>query len=156
MGGAALILAYGLNRSTEDVDLVLEDEELEVLIDEAEFGAAVEATNRELEPDGLFLTHIWGPEQQILTPDWKQSCRPVVGDWGTDILAVSALGPVDLILSKLCRADDADLDDIRYLIKTEGIERDVIEAAMARAEVPVDFADVFPKNRRRVLALFDP
>ena len=92
--------------------LLFEDRELELLVANANFGAAVEATNRELEPEGLYLTPIWGPEQQILTPEWKVSCRPVARDWGTQWLTVEVLGPLDLIVSKLCRADDGDLEDI--------------------------------------------
>jgi len=68
LGGAALILGYGLNRSTEGVDLLADDREIELLISQANFAVALEATNRELE-QGLYLSHIWGPEQQILTPE---------------------------------------------------------------------------------------
>lgn len=68
LGGAALILGYGRSRSTEDADLVMDDDEVQALIDHSGFSEAVDATNRELEPRGLYLTHIWGPEQQILTP----------------------------------------------------------------------------------------
>lgn len=70
--------------------------------------------------------------------------------------SVSVLGPIDLILSKLCRADDADLDDIRYLIGVEGIARSELEAALCSASVPSAFSDLFPTNSRRALALFDP
>jgi hypothetical protein len=153
LGGATLLLGYGLERATEDADLLIEDSELELLLAQANFAAAVEATNRELEAEGLYLTHIWGPEQQILTPGWKESCRFVERDWGTDLLTVSVLGPLDLILSKLCRADDADLDDIRHVIEHESIEHAAVESALREAQVPPIFADVFPANRERVMTL---
>jgi hypothetical protein len=35
LGGAALILGYGLDRATEDVDLLVEERELELLVAEA-------------------------------------------------------------------------------------------------------------------------
>lgn len=155
LGGAALVLGYGLERATEDADLLLEDRELELLVSKANFGAAVEATNRELEPQGLYLTHIWGPEQQILTPEWKECCRPIDRDWGTTRLTAETLGPLDLIVSKLCRADDGDLDDIRHLILRERIDRPTLAAAIARAKVPEVFVDEFPNNFRRALALLD-
>lgn len=66
LGGAALTLAYGLDRATEDVELLQDDAEMTALIEAAEFGEALEATNVELEPQGLYLTHIWGPEQLSL------------------------------------------------------------------------------------------
>jgi hypothetical protein len=155
LGGAAMILGYGFHRSTEDADLLADDAEIGALIASANFGAALEATNRELEAEGLYLTHIWGPEQQILTPEWRESCRPVHRDWGTDRLTVSVLGPLDLVLSKSCRADIGDLDDIRYLIRSVPIERRDLEDAFQRAAVPSIFDEVFPAHRARILALFD-
>jgi hypothetical protein len=77
IGGAALILAYGRGRTTEGADLLLDDSEVQALIEQANFGEALERTNAELEPLGLYLTHTWGPEQQILTPRWREDCRPV-------------------------------------------------------------------------------
>ena len=61
MGGGALILGYGLDRGTEDIDLLLDDDELRTMVEGADFGLALEATNRELEGDGLYLSHLWGP-----------------------------------------------------------------------------------------------
>lgn len=155
LGGAALVVGYGLDRTTEDADLLLDDAEVRLLVERADFGAALEATNRELEPQGLYVTHIWDPSQQILTPEWKERCRPVDHDWGNDRLRVSVLGPVDLILSKLCRADDGDLDDMRFLIRSEHLDRQSLEAALERARVPEEFREVFPENAERMLTLFD-
>lgn len=52
-GGAAFVLGYGRNRTTDDADLLLDNHECQVLIDNAGFGEAIEATNQELEPRGL-------------------------------------------------------------------------------------------------------
>jgi hypothetical protein len=155
LGGAALVLGYGLDRTTEDADLLLDDAEMRLLIEEADFGAAIEATNHELEPEGLYVTHIWGPSQQILTPEWRSSCRPVHRDWPGGRLRISVLGPLDLVLSKLCRADDGDLDDIRFLIDHEHLDRTAVEEGMQRAGVPEEFRDVFSEHCQRVLSLFE-
>lgn len=154
MGGAALILGYGRDRATEDVDVLLLDAEVEAMIEAANLGAALEATNRALEPEGLYFSHIWGPEQQILTPEWKASCRPISRDWGSDRLVVTTLAPLDLILSKLCRADDGDLEDIAFLIRSQRIERSELEGALRRALIPAEFEDVFEPHSARALALF--
>lgn len=154
-GGAALILGYGLNRSTEDADLLEDEAEVELLIERANFGAALEATNRELAPEGLYLTHIFGPKQQILSPKWRESCRRVERDWGSPLLEVSVLGPIDLILTKLCRADDEDLEDVAFLVRAEQIGRLEIEAALDSAIVPTIFAEIFAESRARVLRLID-
>jgi len=81
----------------------------------------LELANADLEPDGLYVTHIRGPEHQILTPDWRAECGRVPGDW--ERLSVSVLGPIDLILSKMCRADDGDLADIGHILAVEGLDR---------------------------------
>jgi hypothetical protein len=135
MGGAALILAYGLDRATEDADLLLDDAEAKYLAEHCDFGEALERANRELEPLGLYVSHIWGPEQAILTPEWRASCRSVP-DLELSHLTVEALGPLDLVVSKLARGDQGDLDDIRYLLEREHLSREVVLAAMRRAQVP--------------------
>ena len=152
MGGAAMILGYAFTRATEDVDLLADDREIEALIEEANLGAALERTNAELAPEGLYLSHIWGPEQQILTPEWRSSCRSLV--LALDRLQLEVLGPLDMILSKACRADDGDLGDIRHLIAHEQLPREIVARAFDRAEVPEVFQEVLPANRDRILGLF--
>jgi hypothetical protein len=71
-------------------------------------------------------------------------------------LQLEALGPLDMILSKACRADDGDLDDIRYLVRREGLTREELESAFRRAIVPAVFAEVLPANRARILAVVGP
>ena len=154
MGGAAMILAYGMGRSTEDVDLLQDDDELVFLAEERDFGPALEATNAALEREGLYLSHIWGPEQEILTPEWRSACRRVAVA-GLARLTVSALGPIDLILSKLCRADAPDLADIAWLIEREALDADRLRDAMRRAVVPAHFRSFYPEACASVEALLD-
>jgi len=136
MGGAALTLAYGLDRATEDADLLLDDAEAQFLVEHCHFGEALERTNKELEPMGLYLSHIWGPEQQILTPQWRETCRQVPRLSGTARLKLEVLSPLDIIVSKLARADDGDWEDMRYLVLHEGLAIDDVINAMKRAQVP--------------------
>ncbi|MGQ0508908.1 MAG: DUF6036 family nucleotidyltransferase, partial [Myxococcaceae bacterium] len=150
MGGAALILAYGLDRATEDADLLLDDTEAQFLVEQCNFGEALEATNRELEPLGLYLSHIWGPEQQILTPEWRANCRNVSSPLKLSHLTLQTLGPLDLIVSKLARADDGDWEDMRYLIEHERLTLDAVRNAIARALVPEILAETFEESRLRV------
>lgn len=151
-GGAALILAYGRERQTEDADLLLDDAECRALIDGAGFAEAVEATNAELNPRGLYLTHIFGPEQEILAPNWQRRCGPVVLS-GLSRLQVSALGPMDLILTKLGRGDEGDFDDIRFLLETGQVERSSLREGLAQAMVPDILAEAFADSRARLLDL---
>lgn len=155
MGGAALTLAYGLDRSTEDADLLLDDEEAQFLAEHCNFGDALEKANAELESLGLYVSHIWGPEQQILTPEWKRSCR-LVPLPELSRLTVESLGPLDLIVSKLARADEGDLADIRYLLTREGLSPSAVRGAVERAHVPEILLEVFPDARRRLEDLLGP
>ena len=155
LGGAALILGYGMNRATEDADLVMEDAEVLALMGSCGFSEALDATNRELNTRGLYLTHIWGPEQQILTGSWLAACRPVVVSPRFERLEVDVLGPLDLICSKLARADAADLADIRYLISTQGLTADEVRAAVHSARVPPALAEIFPQSRVRLEGLLE-
>ncbi len=148
-----MVLGYGLERMTEDVDLLADDQEIQALIEDANIGEALERTNSELEEEGLYLSHIWGPEQQILTPEWRGSCREV--PLRLDRLQVETLGPLDMVLSKACRADDGDLADIRHLVGREGLTRASVSRAFERALVPSIFQAVLPEARARILAIFE-
>lgn len=153
MGGASLVLAYDLDRATEDVDLLLNDPEAQFLAEECNFGDALEKTNAELEPLGLYVSHIWGPEQQILTPEWRQSCRPVIPDFPLTKLRLETLGPLDIILSKMARADEGDLADMRHLLSHEHLSAEELREAIARAQVPDILREAFELSKPCVLAL---
>jgi hypothetical protein len=151
LGGAALTLGYGLDRVTEDVDLLQDDLEVQALIDTAEFGVALEATNTELEPKGLYLTHIWGPEQLILSTGWRERCRPVALS-SLEKLRLEVLGPADLIISKLARADDGDLKDMQYLLATHTTAAEV-QGLLPSLTIPAVFAETWPRAKASLLQL---
>ena len=151
-GGAAFVLGYGRSRTTDDADLLLDDRECQALIDEAGFSEAIESTNRELEPRGLYLAHVFGPEQQVLSPGWREACRLIPLN-GLSLLRVSCLGPVDLALTKMGRADDADLADIEFLIQTRQLEAEALRRAIEVAAAPPEYAEIFATARPKVLDL---
>jgi hypothetical protein len=151
-GGAALVLGYGRNRTTDDADLLLDDRECQALIDEAGFSEAIEATNTELEPRGLYITHVFGPEQQVLSPGWREACRPIALA-GLSRLRISCLGPVDLALTKMGRADDEDLADIDFLVGTHQVDGAQLRRAIGSAVVPPEYAELFDAAKPKVLAL---
>ena len=151
LGGAALTVGYGLTRATEDVDLLQDDGEVQALIDSADFGLALDAANAELEPRGLYLTHIWGPEQLILAAGWRARCRGVAMP-SLRKLRLEVLSPADLIISKLARADDGDLSDMEYLLTTQTSVAEV-ELLMPTVQVPQVFAESWPRARAALLEL---
>lgn len=151
-GGAAFVLGYGRNRTTDDADLLLDEQECQALIDEAGFSDAIESANRELEPRGLYLTHVFGPEQQVLSPGWREACRPIQLE-GLSRLKVTCLGPVHLALTKMGRGDDEDLADIEFLLKTRQLEAEDLRRAIGAAVVPPEYAELFEAAKPRVLRL---
>jgi hypothetical protein len=156
MGGAALTLVYGLDRATEDADLLMDDQEATFLAEQCNFAEALEKTNAELEPIGLYISHLWGPEQQILTPNWRDACRPATTDVTLEHITLKSLGPIDMILSKMARADAGDLEDMRYLINHERLPKNAILDAIESAQVPEILRDAFEASRRRVQQLLGP
>lgn len=151
-GGAAFILGYGRKRTTEDADLLLDDRECLALLEGAGFAEAVEETNRALEPKGLYVAHVFGPEQQVLSPGWRERCRPVALD-GLHRLSVEVLGAEDLALTKLGRFDSADEDDVRFLFESRQLDPSRFREAVAAALVPPEYRDLFERARPRALAL---
>ena len=150
-GGAAMILAYGRPRSTEDADLLMDDREAQVLIDHG-FSEALEKANAELEAADLYIAHIFGPEQVILGLSWRDHCRPV-DLAGLRYLSLTALGPIDMVLSKLGRGDEGDLADITWLLDRERLSADAVRAAVASAQVPEVMSRVFELARERLFAV---
>src|ERR1700744_3482688 len=73
-GRAALSLGYpnpSLSfQSTQDVDGILPMKWLEPPERHEDFWNAVQATNSELEPDGLYLTHLFREIDIIIQSDW--------------------------------------------------------------------------------------
>ena len=73
-GRAALALGYPKPPShfhnTQDVDGILPLAWLQPPDEHQDFWQAVQLTNVELEPDGLYLTHLFREIDVILQPDW--------------------------------------------------------------------------------------
>lgn len=153
-GGAAFILGYGRQRFTEDADLLLDDAECRALIDGSGFSEAVDATNAELSPRGLYVSHIFGPEQEVLSAGWRQRCRRVALE-GLSRLEVEVLGPEDLVLTKLGRGDEGDFDDVRFLLGSKHVDRALLREALATAQVPPELAELFAVASAKLVALLD-
>src|SRR5271154_5748638 len=73
-GRSALALGYaqapGHFHNTQDVDGILPLAWLRPPDEHQDFWQAVQRANAELEPDGLYLTHLFRETDVILQPDW--------------------------------------------------------------------------------------
>jgi hypothetical protein len=156
-GRAALALGYSPApahfHNTKDVDGILPLSWLQPPDEHEDFWQAVQLANSELEPDGLYLTHLFREVDVILQPDWLD--RRVRIDVDLKKLVVFRPATIDLILTKMARADDDDLQDIQFLIRAESLKGDQLEAAFARARVPdvPEIQELFNRARPKVRAL---
>lgn len=156
-GRSALALGYSQApahfHNTQDVDGILPLAWLQPPEDHQDFWQAVQNTNLELEPDGLYLTHLFREIDVILQPDWLT--RRLRLDVGLQKLAVFRPATIDLVLTKMARGDEDDLQDIRFLLRQESLTPNELETAFARARVPSvpEIQDLFNRARAKVLAL---
>lgn len=137
-GRAALALGYAPSpaafAATQDVDAILPLAWLEAGDENLDFWEAQQRTNVELEPEGLYLTHLFRELEIVLTPDWLS--RRVRIPLELQHLAVFRPATLDLILTKMARGDENDLADIGFLLTREPLTADQLRAAFARARVP--------------------
>lgn len=156
-GRSALALGYsqvsGHFHNTQDVDGILPLAWLQPPDAHQDFWEAVQRTNVELESDGLYLTHLFRETDVILQPDWMD--RRLRIDLGLRELAVFRPATIDLVLTKMARADDDDLQDIRFLLQQEPLTRDQLETAFARARVPdvEEIQGLYKRAQPKVIAL---
>jgi len=156
-GRSALALGYPQApdhfHNTQDVDGILPLAWLQPPDEHKDFWQAVQRTNNELEPDGLYLTHLFREIDVILQPDWIN--RRLRIEVGLRKLAVFRPATIDLILTKMARADEDDLQDIRFLLRQESLTQVQLETAFARARVPEmpEIRELFNRSRPKVLTL---
>jgi hypothetical protein len=133
-------LALGFHRSppvfatTQDVDAILPLAWLAAEDDNLDFWEAQQKTNAELKPEGLYITHLFRELEIILRPDWVASRVPV--PFESSRLILFRPSTLDLILTKMARGDENDLNDIRFLLQQEKITPVHLRSAYESARVP--------------------
>lgn len=156
-GRAALALGYDSApihfHNTLDVDGILPLYWLQEPDQHEDFWDAVQRTNAEMETDGLYLTHLFRETDVIIQPDWM--ARRLQIDVGLQKLMVYRPSTIDLILTKMARADEDDLQDIAFLLRQEAYSREQLDSAFAAARVPevLEIHEIFIRARPKVLAL---
>ncbi len=117
-----------------------------------DFWQAVQRTHIELEGDGLYLTHLFREIDVILQPDWLT--RRVRLDLGFAKLSVFRPASIDLVLTKMVRGDEDDLQDIQFLLRRDPQTPDELVKAFALARVPEvpEIQALFSRAKSRVLA----
>lgn len=130
--------AYGV---TQDVDTVVPAQQSEQMNDDLAFWDALTAANGELQPLGIYLTHIFEEWQIIMRREWFAHRVPILRP-ALKHLRLFRPATLDLILSKMMRGDDPQhMEEIRWMIDHENISAPELETAFASVHVPDD-ADV--------------
>ncbi len=138
-GRAALALGFASTdqafASTLDVDVILPLIDMAAIEANEGFWEALELTNAELEPEGLYITHLFAEDQVILTPDWLDRLvrieRPVCRN-----LRLFRPSAEDLILTKMMRIDPQDRADILFLLRQLPEAASIMPDVLEQAEIP--------------------
>ena len=158
-GRAALALGYPNSlaafAATHDVDAILPLSWLAAEDQNFDFWQAQQRTNAELEPEGLYITHLFRELEIILTPDWLRHRVPI--PLKLPRLALLRPATLDLVLTKMARGDENDLADIRFLLRQEPLTAAQLRSAFQRARVPdvPEIREIFRATQPEVLALAD-
>ena len=161
-GRAALALGYPAAPPefgvTQDVDALLPAVEMARIEADRQFWDALEAANKELEPTGLYMTHLFTDEQVVLTVDWLQKIVAIRPKTAFRHLELFRPSGADLILTKMMRNDPQDVQDIRFLLAQEKIATAQLTQAFYDARVPPvpEIAQTFQAMQPAVLAMAKP
>ncbi len=158
-GRAALALGFEHPpeqvKHTLDVDGIISATQAVELRADANFWNAQEATNVELDKEGLYITHLFEAEQIFLRRDWEENLLPVTRPpvrW----LQLFRPATLDLILTKMMRGDDAqDMEDIAFMVRHDGVTPAQVEEALRQAVIPdlQELRDAFERAKPRVLGI---
>ncbi len=138
-GRAALALGFDPPEATfgvtNDVDALLPSVDMASIERDEQFWNAIDATNRDLEPTGLYITHLFSDEQVVITRDWLARIVPISSDAYQHLRLFRPAG-IDLLLTKMMRHDPQELEDVRFILRREGITRRQVSEAAAQARIP--------------------
>lgn len=140
---------------SKDIDAIIPLSDVEQLSANESFWNAQAATNAELRPKGLYITHLFKADQVFLRRNWEQHLVPVTRP-PTRWLRLFRPAALDLILTKMMRGDDPqDMADIAFLIRHDRITVAQIEIALAEAVIPdlAELRDAFEQGQARVREL---
>jgi len=130
-----------------DVDAILPEVEMAAIEGNEQFWEALEKTNQELEPTGLYLTHLFTDAQVILSANWLDALVPIrtAGLRKLDLFRPST---TDLILTKMMRVDPQDREDITFLLEQEAMDISSLDRLMISARVPEisEIKEAFEEN----------
>jgi len=139
-GRAALVLGFDPAPDhaalSLDVDAILPAPQSTALNSDPAFWEALEAANRDLEPSGLYLTHLFEEFQVILRPDWHENIVPITHP-ELSRLSLHRPADLDLLLTKMMRGrDPQDMADAEFIVVAGRLSPNAVARAISCARVP--------------------
>lgn len=127
--------------TTQDVDGIIPDDQVEKLADDTQFWDARDGVNVHFESEGLYITHLFPETEIFLRRDWLLHIVPITR-LNLQQLSIFRPSTVDLILTKMMRGDDLqDMADAEFMIKHDHIN--VAQLTQAFTEMkPIELVEL--------------
>ncbi len=138
-----------------DVDALLPVSHESSFQEVPEFWDAQAELNHRLDPEGLYMTHIFPADMVFLRHQWESEIVPVLRP-PLRLLRLFRPATLDLILTKMMRGnDEQDMQDVNFMIRHDRIALPQIEGAFGEVVIPdnQELRDAFDRARPVVLAL---
>src|SRR5437773_7864846 len=87
---------------SKDVDCIIPAGDLEALTADSGFWDAQQATNEQLRPSGLYITHLFRAQEVFLRRDWESHLVPITKE-SCRQLRLFRPATLDLVLTKMMR-----------------------------------------------------
>lgn len=144
--------------TTQDVDAIIPDAQVEELANDLAFWDARDAVNEQFKSEGLYITHLFPESQVFLRRDWLSQIVPI-SRLQLKHLRLYRPSTIDLILTKMMRGgDEQDMVDAEFIIGHDRIsETQLLDAfsAMNPINLP-ELRETFQKAKPIILTFAQP
>ena len=132
---------------TKDVDCIISLSHETTLHADSGFWDALESTNKDLAPLGLYMTHLFSASEVFLRTNWEEHLVPVNRP-ALRHLQLFRPATIDLVLTKCMRGNDPqDMADARFMIEHDRITRVELTAAFQTMQ-PIELVELRDTLRR--------
>ena len=141
--------------TTFDVDAIIPDAQVQAMADDSGFWDARDAVNERFKSEGLYITHLFPESAVFLRRDWAKQLVPITR-LRVNHLALFRPATVDLVLTKMMRADDEqDMADAEFMIRHDRITEEQLLAAFSEMKPIelVELRDAFASAKPRIMEL---
>lgn len=141
--------------TTQDVDAIIPDEQVQALANDLRFWDARDAVNERFKSEGLYITHLFPESAVFLRRQWAEYIVPITR---LQLNRIKLFRPqtIDLVLTKMMRGnDEQDMADAEFMIRYDHItESQFLEAFSQMKPIAlVELQDAFVRARPIVLGL---